>query len=533
MIRADRENWKAREVTRLLALVETERHYYQEIVSGLPSGVAVVGADLRIASVNSRFWEVLGLTSEDVLGRSLASFLPAPELKRKLEEAVATGVAQRDVLFEFPVAGVTRSLRAAVSVLKPSEGTSEEYGKSLLLVIDDVPSIAPVTPPVPAPQPPAAPAPPPEPRTPSTEKVETLTRITGRMAHEFNNLLMVITGYSDEVMDKLRMEDPAREDAQEIINAANRATELTRLLLAYARRQVMDLGPVDLNHLLTDLEDRLRRVVGEGVQFVLDLDPRLALVNTDAAQIEQAVGALVRNAREAINGSGSITIRTAPATDVPGLGAGSYVALSVSDTGRGMDAQTRDHLFEPFFTTKEEGRGTGMALAASYGIVRQSGGTIAVESTPGAGSTFTVYLPTAVAPRVVEPVAGGPAEQPLGTALVVEEENSVRLLESKILHRNGYRVLEAAGAEEALRISTEHSGAIDLLITGMVLPQQSGRALADKLLEARPQMKALYVFGYTDADVALADQLPEGAVFLQKPFSVDALLDKVRKALGV
>jgi CheY-like chemotaxis protein len=356
-----------------------------------------------------------------------------------------------------------------------------------------------------------------------TQKMETLRRITGRMAHEFNNLLMVITGYSDEVMDKLGVEDPAREDAQEIINAANRAAELIRLLLAYARRQAMDLGPVDLNLVLTDLEDRLRRVVGEGVQFVLDLDPRLAPVNTDAAQIEQVVGALVRNAREAITGSGTITIRTAPATNAPGLPAASYAMLSITDTGRGMDAETCEHLFEPFFTTKEQGRGTGLALAATYGIIRQSGGTITVENTPGEGSTFIIYLATAVVPHVEEPPA---------TGLVVEEEGGVRSLMSKILRRNHYQVLEAASAEEALRISAERTGPIDLLITGMALAQLSGRALADKLLEARPDMKALYVFGYTDDDVALAGQLPDGAVFLQKPFSVEALLDKVKKALG-
>ena len=362
--------------------------------------------------------------------------------------------------------------------------------------------------------------------------METLTRITGRMAHEFNNLLMVITGYSDEVLDKLGAEDPAREDAQEIINAANRAAELTRLLLAYARRQVMDLRPVDLNRVLTDLEDRLRWVMGEGVQFVLDLDPSLAPVNADAARLERAIGALVRNAREAIDDGGTITIRTAPATDAPGLPAGSYVVLSISDTGRGMDAETREHLFEPFFTTKEPGHGTGLALAATYGIVRQSGGTITVESTPGKGSTFTIYLAAAVVPRVAEPPAKAPVVESPAIALVVEEESAVRSLVSKILHRNHYQVLEAAGAEEALRISAERTGPIDLLITGMALTQLSGRALADKLMQARPDMKALYVFGYTDDDVALAGQLPEGAVFLQKPFSIEVLLDKVKTALG-
>jgi CheY-like chemotaxis protein len=362
--------------------------------------------------------------------------------------------------------------------------------------------------------------------------MEALARITGRMAHEFNNLLMVITGYSDEVMDKLGAEDPAREDAQEIINAANRAAELIRLLLAYARRQVMDLGPVDLNLVLTDLEDRLRRVVGEGVQFVLDLDPRLAPVNADAAQIEQVVGALVRNAREAIHGSGTITIRTAPATDAPGLPAGSYAMLSITDTGRGMDAETCERLFEPFFTTKEQGRGTGLALAATYGIIRQSGGTVTVESTPGQGSTFTIYLAAAVVPHVAKPPAKAPVEEPPATGLVVEEETAVRSLVSKILRRSHYQVLEATGAEEALRISAERTGPIDLLITSMALTQLSGRALADKLMQARPDMKALYVFGYTDDDVALAGQLPEGAMFLQKPFSVEVLLDKVKKALG-
>ena len=197
-----------------------------------------------------------------------------------------------------------------------------------------------------------------------------------------------------------------------------------------------------------------------------------------------------------------------------------------------MDAKPCELLFEPFFTTKEQGRGTGLALAASYGIIRQSGGTITVESTPGQGSTFTIYLAAAVVPHVAEPPAKAPVEESPAIALVVEEESAVRSLVSKILRRNHYQVLEAAGAEEALRISAERTGPIDLLITGMALTQLSGRALADKLMQARPDMKALYVFGYTDDDVALAGQLPEGAVFLQKPFSVEVLLDKVKKALG-
>ncbi len=334
--------------------------------------------------------------------------------------------------------------------------------------------------------------------------------------------------------------DPLREDAEEILHAADRATAVTRTLLTYARRQVVELRDVDLNAMLRALESRLRDTLGESIQFEMSLDPELGPIKTDPMQLEKAIVSLVANAREAIPARGEVRIstgRVAVSDDsAPGtlaLEPGDYATLAVSDSGRGMEQETLNHLFEPFFTTKDPASSAGLGLALTYGMAKQCGGDVEVESAPGRGTTFRIYLPmsaTTAAPVEAQPVVAEPVAE-MKTVLLVEEEGGIRTLVRKILERSSYLVLEATDAEEAQRISAAYRGVIDLLITGMVLPGASGRELADQLERTRPGLKTIYVFGYTSRDVGLAAELPEDTQFLQKPFSLDALLKKVKTAI--
>jgi two-component system, cell cycle sensor histidine kinase and response regulator CckA len=312
---------------------------------------------------------------------------------------------------------------------------------------------------------------------------------------------------------------------------------------------MVEIRDVDLNAMLRALESRLRDLLGESIELDMSLDPTLGPIKTDPVQLEKAILNLVTNAREAIPARGEVRVSTGRFTvsdeaepDAPALEPGDYATLTVSDSGRGMEQDTLNHLFEPFFTTKDPARATGLGLALTYGMAKQCGGDVQVETAPGRGTTLRVYLPIsaiaaapAVAPSRETQAETHPAEEEavaeLKTVLLVEEEGGIRTLVRKILERNSYLVLEAPDSEQALRISVAHRGVIDLLITGMVLPGASGRELADQIERARPALKTIYVFGYTTKDVALAADLPEDAEFLQKPFSLDALLRKVTAAL--
>jgi len=654
MIRADRQIWKNREVSRLLALVETERHYYQQIVAGLPSALLVISPELRVISANERSFEILGLPGEDVLGRRLADLLPVAGLASRVTEVLKSGAPQRNILLEAPADGGTQSLAAGISLLQPVEG--EEAG--VLLAIEDLSAagrleavpkraevrcqdlldgldaivwecdastfqftyvnrrgeeilgfpakewlekpdfwaelVHPEDRELVAAFHRAAAAHPAteeceyrvttadgrilwlrEIVTPSLdasgkparlrgfmlevtgqrlrqeqasreEKLDALSRMAGRMAHDFNNQLMVITGYAQEIAGELKPGDPLHDDAREILSAADRAAGLTRTLLTYARRQVVELRDVDLNAMLRAMESRLRQLLGDEIQLEMSLDPALGSIRTDPVQLEKAIVGLVTNARDAIAAHGEVRIATERSTVSAGEGAaltqGEYATLAVADNGRGMDQGVRKHLFEPFFTTKDPARADGLGLALVHSMAKQSGGDVEVESTPGQGTTVRIYMPVSAATITPEAVPAPPAavEAPpvpepaigLKTILLVEEEGGIRALVRKILERNGYIVLEASGAEQALRISAAHRGLIDLILTGMALQGATGLELAHRIEQTRPTLKTIFVFGYTSRDVALASDLPEDAVFLQKPFSLDALLKKVTATLA-
>ncbi len=354
-----------------------------------------------------------------------------------------------------------------------------------------------------------------------SQRLEAVGRLAGGVAHDFNNLLMVITGYSHMLLDAMHPSDPARLDLEQVVKASERATDLTRQLLAFSRRQGVRASLVDLNALVREMDRMLRRVLGEDIELCVNLAPQLKAVCADPGQIEQVILNMVVNARDAMPGGGKLTLETRNA----GTAARECVVLTVRDTGVGMDAPVLSRIFEPFFTTKEHG--TGLGLATSYGIIKENGGDLRVESAPGKGTTFRIELP--VAPQSadqLETAAKTNAANGTETILLVEDQDGVRRVVETMLKRHGYHVLSSASSQEALAAADQHSGVIHLLITDMVMPGMNGRKMAECLVERRPNMKVLYVSGYGDAAISASD-----AHFLQKPFSTEELATKVREML--
>jgi two-component system, cell cycle sensor histidine kinase and response regulator CckA len=372
-----------------------------------------------------------------------------------------------------------------------------------------------------------------------SQKMEAIGRLAGGIAHDFNNLLTAINGYADFLALDLAEDDPRRADVQEIRNAGGRAASLTRQLLAFSRRQVLQPVVLDLNAVVVGLAPMLRRLIGEQIDFRAVRAPHLGHVQADPAQIEQVILNLALNARDAMPHGGAMTISTANvelnAEDVrarPAVSPGSYVMLEVSDTGVGMDAETVARVFEPFFTTKELGEGTGLGLATVDGIVAQSGGHVVAQSEPGRGSVFRVYLPCVAAPLGPRSdTAPGAAEGGTETLLLVEDEAAVRLFAARILRSLGYSVLVAGNATEALAIASA-APAIDLLVTDVMLPGLNGPALAARLRERRPNLPTLYVSGYAEEAIVHQGLLESGVAFLGKPFTNDALARAIRDALA-
>ncbi|HYA94132.1 MAG TPA: PAS domain S-box protein [Thermodesulfobacteriota bacterium] len=374
-----------------------------------------------------------------------------------------------------------------------------------------------------------------------SQKMEAIGQLAGGVAHDFNNLLTVIKGYSQLSLLDLKENDPLWENIQEIQKATQRATDLTRQLLAFSRRQVLDLKVLNLNVLLKDLDKMLRRIIGEDIELVTLLTEDLGKVKIDPNQIEQVIFNLAVNARDAMPSGGKLTIETADveldeeyARVHVGVTPGRYVSLSVSDTGIGMTREVKEKVFDPFFTTKEKGKGTGLGLSMVYGIVKQSNGNIMVYSEPHRGTTFRIYLP-----RTEEEadILGDREEKdfpPRGseTVLLVEDDELVRNLANRLLEQQGYRVLKASNGQEALLVAKEHVGeTIHLLLADIVMPQMGGKELADWLKISRPNVKVLYTSGYSDDAIVHHGVLDPGTHFLQKPFSLKTLSQKVREVL--
>lgn len=373
------------------------------------------------------------------------------------------------------------------------------------------------------------------------QKMEAVGRLSGGVAHDFNNLLGVIIGYSEFLQERLDVSDPLRASVEEILKAGKRAASLTRQLLAFSRQQVLDPKVLDLRVAVADMEKLLQRLIGEDIELTTVLDPQLGKVKADQGQLEQVIMNLAVNARDAMPQGGKLTIhlentvldqdyvRRYPYPVLPGP----YVLLRVGDTGTGMDAETKARAFEPFFTTKEKGKGTGLGLSTVYGVVKQSGGYIDVESALGAGTTFKIFLPrvhqeVAAERQHVDASATGRGNE---TILIAEDETSLRTLTSSTLEMSGYKVLQAKDGFEALEVSRKHDGAIDLLLTDIVMPGMGGRALAEELGRERKEMRIVYMSGYTGQAVGSQGPVEPGSFYLHKPFTRQALMQKIREAL--
>jgi PAS domain S-box-containing protein len=375
-----------------------------------------------------------------------------------------------------------------------------------------------------------------------SQKMEAIGRLAGGIAHDFNNLLMVISGYSEFLLDRLGPDPALRGPAKEIASAAERATSLTRQLLAFSRKQMLAPKVLDLNAVVTENLKMLTRLIGEDIDLVMIPGPDLGAVKADPGQIEQVILNLAVNARDAMPHGGRLTIETANVTldeayarlHAP-VQPGDYTMLAITDTGVGMDSDTQSHIFEPFFTTKGP-KGTGLGLSTVYGIVKQSGGYIWVYSEPGKGTSFKVYMPHATAEEVqaVEQpaaTAAAPADTAHETILVVEDEVNLRRLTRQFLENQGYTVLEAADGAAAVQICVAHQGIIHLLLTDVIMPGMNGRELAQRVSEIRPNMRVLYMSGYTENAIGHNGTLDAGITLLQKPFTLHALKAKVREVL--
>src|SRR5216684_1007807 len=371
------------------------------------------------------------------------------------------------------------------------------------------------------------------------QKMDAVGRLAGGVAHDFNNLLMVINGYTEVLLEQLDKSSPMHHKVQSIQQAADRAATLTRQLLAFSRKQLLELKVIDVNTVIGDMERLLRPLIGEDIQLVTRLSTQTGHTRADAGQLEQVIMNLVVNAKDAMPEGGKLTVQSSDVTvrqdfsEHRFIQTGRYAVISVADTGHGMDAETQSRIFEPFFTTKEKGKGTGLGLSTVYGIVKQSNGYVFAESELGRGTTFRIYLPRVE--EIAEPAGSVPSSQSATggseTVLLVEDEESVRQLVRETLEAKGYKVLEADHGEAALRIASAHPGSIDMLITDVVMPGMSGRELSKQLCAAHPRTKVLFLSGYTEDAIVHQGALEPGTAFLQKPFTLQMLSRKVREVL--
>jgi two-component system cell cycle sensor histidine kinase/response regulator CckA len=674
MERADLEQWKAREVARLLSLVETERRYYQEIVASVPVGLLVLSPDLSIISANRAIRKIFGLRSGDALRGRLDALLPGWVLDR-VTEVLKTGVAQTNILVE-PETHERRRLRIAIL---PIRSWDDEAAQEALLSIEDfsqieqAPQLSLPLSVEPAPAPARA-VEVPEPSAPAqdrsgseildnveavvwtvglpamkftfvsrhaeqllgflpehwketasfwtdrvhpadrdwvtqsyqravdseeahvcefravaadgrllwlrerarvvadsqgrpsrligitidvterrmleeqltqAERVEAVSKLASRLAHDLNNMLMIVTGYGEELLNGLPQGSALRADVQEVLTATERMTGLTSQLLSFARRQAAPAGTVELETMLATVQQYLRVLVGDQTELELKLSPELNVIKADGSQLEQIIAAIVDRLRAAEQGKGRIRIETSRLDitedlrrpDAP-LQPGAYGVITIRSTGRAFEGDLRSSLFESVLPGKEPWDDSSTAISRAYGTIRQWGGDIAVSNDPFEGPVVRLLLArleeTIEKPEPKEVVEAAPVEPTshLETILVVEDEAGIRALVRKILRRQGYDVLEASNGDEALAICREHPGQIDLLITDVIMPEVGGRELVDRFHEMRRDAKVLYVSGYTDDATIYSGKFPPGTAFLQKPFTLGALLDKVKEVLG-
>ena len=485
--------------------------------------IAVVNVDGTRVYNSPSYQRLLGYSLEELRKTSAFDQIHPDDRSKVMEaskEATRTGMGRR---VEYRIRhrdGHWISLESTASVVKNSNGEVEK----LVIVNRDVTERKQL-----------------EEQLHLSQKIEAIGRLSGGIAHDFNNLLGVIIGYTEALQKKLKTDHPYREAIDEIQHAGKRAAALTQQLLAFSRKQVLEPTILDLNAIAADVEKMLGRLIGEDIDLNLVLSNPIGLVKADRTQIEQVLLNLAVNARDAMPKGGKLTIETAnvefaedSAKRPQYMAPGRYVLLKVTDTGCGMDAKVQAHMFEPFFTTKEKGKGTGLGLATVYGVIKQSGGYILVESEVGKGSAFEIYLPQADA--VLQSSEAKKPQLEIArrhhAVLLVEDEASLRKLTRNVLEEAGYAVFEASDAFQALDLVDKKETHIDLLLTDVVMPRMSGRALADLLARSRPEVKVLYMSGYTDGEIAPHGVLDAGTSILRKPFTHDELIQRVEEVLS-
>jgi len=505
---------------------QTERHEGRArlavMIERMPAVLWTTDKDLRYTSSMGAGLESLGMKSGGLTGKTLTEYFQTNDPQHPSIAAHWRALAGESLTYELHWQN-----RVFESHVRPLRGTDGEILGVIGVALDitDRKQLAD--------------------QLRQSQKLQAVGELAGGVAHDFNNLLMVVKGHAEMLLDRLPgvpadRQNPARQNVEQIQQAAERAAALTRQLLAFSRMQVLQPRVLDLNEVVAGMIQMVSRVIGANIELAFLPGANLGRVKADPSQIEQVALNLVVNARDAMPDGGRLTIETSNvhldrdfATQHAVVDPGPYVMLTVTDTGVGMDAATQARIFEPFFTTKEQGRGTGLGLATVYGVVKQSGGYIWVYSEVGHGTTFKVYLPMVQAPaeKTVPEKAVSGHEPGTETILFVEDEQSVRELVCEYLSARGYHVLEASDGLQALEMAAAHAGKIQLLITDVVMPKLSGRELAARLAATRPDLKVLYISGYTDDSVFRHGVLQGGMAFLQKPFNLKALAAKIREIL--
>jgi PAS domain S-box-containing protein len=495
---------------------------FRSLVTNAPYGICRCDATGQILDANPAFLRMLGYSSvSELAGRHLGTMYSDAQQWFELADRLRSEAPFNGLTAEWKRKDDTKTV---VRVSGRSVSDDEE-GTAFELFAEDVTERRAL-----------------EQQLQQSQKMEAVGRLAGGIAHDFNNLLMVISGYSEFLLERLGSEPALRSPAQEIASAAERASSLTRQLLAFSRKQMLAPKMLDLNSVVTENVRMLKRMIGEDIDLVMIPAGQLGQVRADSGQIEQVIMNLAVNARDAMPSGGKLTIETSNVTldeeyarvhtPVP---AGEYVMLAISDTGMGMDSETQSHIFEPFFTTKGP-KGTGLGLSTVYGIVKQSGGYIWVYSESGKGTTFKIYLPRvagageSVAQTVAQPAAVR-AEPGTETILLVEDEANLRYLAKQFLEKLGYKVIEAADGAVAMQIVVAHEGMIHLLLTDVIMPGMNGRELAQRVTEIRPNIRVLYMSGYTENVIGHNGTLDAGVHLLQKPFNLRDLKDRVREVL--
>jgi len=511
--------------SRTADLAESE-NLYRSTFDAAPVGIVHLSLDGRWLQVNRRLCDLLGYSREELQSADVHQLLRSQDVPGEAAalQQMAAGTLDRHVLEEKAYRrrdGADIWVRVNMSVHRGARGEPLQF----ISLIEDITERRAL-----------------EAQVRQANKMDAIGQLASGVAHDFNNLLSVVLTYSELLADDLKPGDPMRADLVEIRGAGLRAVALTRQLLAFGRQQVLQPKVVCLNEIVGALEMMLRRLIGEDIELVANVAPKVGKVLVDPGLLDQVIVNLVVNARDAMPDGGKLTIATAEveldeayASAHPGVSRGRHVMLAVTDTGVGMDGKTQARMFEPFFTTKEVGKGTGLGLATVFGIVKQNGGTIQVQSEPGKGTRFEVYFPRVDRKASISSTFPAPERRTLRgseTILLVEDDEHVRHLAQAVLRRYGYDVLEAQGAADALLLSEQHAGPVHLLLTDVVMPRMSGPQLAARLLKTRPEMKIIYMSGYMDDAVMRQVGQDSAVVFVQKPITPETLGRQVRETLG-